>query len=1538
MKRLLLFAALSATIYNASAYDFSAVAPSGQTLYYNIVDGHAEIVRPSSGSPYSAYVSGDLIIPASVTYNGATYSVTVLSNSEGGTFRGCGGLISVTIPSSVTAIGNYAFYQCTGLEDVIFANGLQTIGKYAFQECHSLDSINLPNGLTTIGNGAFRFCSNLSHVIFPSSLTTIGESAFIQCPCKNIIIPDIVQIIGRWAFSGIRHIEYHGTASGAPWGAWSMNGFEEGTMIFEDSTKSRLITYFGDTCCVTIPYSVVTIGPRVFYGCSEIEWVVVPSNVVSIGEYAFHGCSSNLVVWMNPIQPPVIENGGSGSSIFDSTLFLIVPRVSYNTYTQTNSPYWRARKFMDTSYVSLYSGNILSGDQSKGFTSGNDTVVFPDTISIISATPYYGYHFSKWSDNNTNNPRTLSVSHDINLTAHFSDNYYNLSVNPNITTYGTCNGGGNYTYLSVRSFSANANYGYHFVQWNDGDTNNNRTITLTQDTIYTAIFAKNHYSVTGITTDSVKGFVSEGATVEYLDTVTLTATANYGYHFVRWNDNNTDNPRKIVATSNITKTAIFDYNQYSLNVQIDTSIHGTVNGTGNYNYLSERTINANANYGYYFTAWNDGDTSNPRTITLTQDTAFTALFAKNTYTITAISADSIKGTVTGSTSIAYLDSVTIIAIPNYGYHFTVWNDGNSDNPRTIVATGDILFTASFGFNQYIINLYADTNIHGAVDGSGYYNYLSGQTITATANYGYHFTAWSDGDTNNPRTITLTQDTQLVALFSKNLYSVAGETNDSVKGMVVGSDTVEYLDTVTLVAIPKYGYHFYYWRYTNDNGYSSYLYNTDTLYLIATRDKSATAYFTKNNYSISLFSDTVRGAVWGAGEYNYFSERTISATANNGYHFTAWNDGDTNNPRTITLTQDTIFTALFAKNIYSITAISADTIKGAVTGSTSIEYLDSVTIVAIPNYGYHFTAWNDGNTDNPRVIVATRDSLFTATFDHNQYTITLNVDTGIHGSVVGVGSYNYLSEQTITATANYGYHFTAWSDGDTNNPRTIILTQDTIFTALFAKNTYTITAISADTIKGSVNGSTSIEYLDSVTIVASPNYGYHFTAWNDGNADNPRVIVATRDSLFTATFDHNQYTITLNVDTGIHGSVVGVGSYNYLSEQTITAMANYGYHFTDWNDGDTNNPRTITLTQDTIFTALFAKNIYSITAISADTIKGAVTGSTSIEYLDSVTIMANPNYGYHFTTWDDGNTDNPRTIVATRDSVFAASFGYNQYTIALYVDTDVHGAVIGDGSYNYLSEQTITAMANYGYHFTGWSDGDTNNPRTIILTQDTALTALFAKNQYTLTLQSEDVAHGGVIGGGVFEYLDTVAIEATSVEHYHFVQWNDGNTDNPRQYVITRDDTIIATFAIDTHHVSVESCNIAFGSVGGSGDFEYGTPATVTATGYSGYQFVRWSDGSTYNPYTFAVLHDTTLVAIFEAETQGIDDAFPNAVNVYTIGSQIVVVTELKDEISIYDIVGRKVDGGRKTRFDVPASGVYLVKIGTLPTQKVVVVK
>ncbi len=149
-------------------------------------------------------------------------------------------------------------------------------------------------------------------------------------------------------------------------------------------------------------------------------------------------------------------------------------------------------------------------------------------------------------------------------------------------------------YGETCTIQATSNYGYHFLAWSDGSTANPRTITITQDTVIIALFAKNQYVVTGVANDSIKGCVTGSATVDYLDTVILTAVANYGYQFIRWSDYRTDNPLSIAATDNITKTAIFDLDQFNLTVQADTSIHGTCSGGGIYNYLTEQTIFASA--------------------------------------------------------------------------------------------------------------------------------------------------------------------------------------------------------------------------------------------------------------------------------------------------------------------------------------------------------------------------------------------------------------------------------------------------------------------------------------------------------------------------------------------------------------------------------------------------------------------------------------------------------------------------------------------------------------------------------------------------------------------------------------------------------------------------------------------------------------------------------------------------------------------------------------------------------------------------------
>ena len=415
------------------------------------------------------------------------------------------------------------------------------------------------------------------------------------------------------------------------------------------------------------------------------------------------------------------------------------------------------------------------------------------------------------------------------------------------------------------------------------------------------------------------------------------------------------------------------------------------------------------------------------------------------------------------------------------------------------------------------------------------------------------------------------------------------------------------------------------------------------------------------------------------------EDVITAIPNYGYHFAQWSDGVTDNPRTIVLTQDTTFTAEFAKNTYTITTESSNPQWGTTAGDNSALYLDEVEISATANYGYHFVKWNID--DNTGAISAARAYAIASALGAGETTTTQYT---IYGYVTGpYGTYRnsyYLSDSPdvpgnfiafkCASSVNIGQYVkvtgyltnykgntpetTAGSAITPNdlspfaNPCSFTLRSNISFVAEFAKNMYTITKNAEH---GTISGNTSAKYLDQVKLTANPDYGYHFTQWSDGNKENPRTFVLTQDTTFTAEFAKNTYTITTESSNPQWGTTAGDNSALYLEEVEISAIPNYGYHFVQWDDNNTLNPRSFTLTQDTTFAATFAKNVYTITLNNAE--HGSISGGTSAEYLDEVTLTANPDYGYHFTQWSDGNKENPRTFVLTQDTTFNAEFAIDR---------------------------------------------------------------------------------------------------------------------------------------------------------------------------------------------------------------------------------------------------------------------------------------
>jgi len=138
-------------------------------------------------------------------------------------------------------------------------------------------------------------------------------------------------------------------------------------------------------------------------------------------------------------------------------------------------------------------------------------------------------------------------------------------------------------------------------------------------------------------------------------------------------------------------------------------------------------------------------------------------------------------------------------------------------------------------------------------------------------------------------------------------------------------------------------------------------------------------------SSSSANDTIRIYSNGCDDYQTFIgpngiQLTMTANSDQWSHFVRWNDGNTDNPRTITTNGNADYTATFAKYIFSITKNAE---HGTISGNNYAENLDFVTLTVTPNYGYHFTHWSDGLKDNPRIFQITQDTTFTAEFAYDR---------------------------------------------------------------------------------------------------------------------------------------------------------------------------------------------------------------------------------------------------------------------------------------------------------------------------------------------------------------------------------------------------------------------------------------------------------------------------------------------------------------------------------------------------------------------------
>ena len=613
----------------ARAYDFSAMAPTGQTLYYNIVNGEAQVTSQIDSYPfYSYYPSGVLTIPSSVTYNGSTYTVTSIGDysfyncnsltsvtipngvaSIGGwAFSGCNGLTSITIPNGVTIINIEAFEYCSSLTSLSIPNGVTSISYGAFSHCSGLTSVTIPNSVTSIGYGAFQYCSALSSITIPSSVTAIGEGAFSNCTgLTAIIIPHSITSIGENAFGNCSSL----TSIVVNNGNTAYDSRQNCNAIIETATNTLIagcvnttipnsvtsignfaFNYCSGLTSIIIPNSVTSIGFAAFGHCVGLTSITIPNSVTSIGELAFLFCSGLISV---TIQDGVTSIGSSAFEHCYSLTTISIPNgvtsIGTTAFRECSSltsitlpagitsiEDYTFRDCNNLTSVIIPSGVTSIGWQAFKNCSSLDTVfMMPLEAPSLSSEAFYN-----------NASGRVFVLHGCSF-----DNYYNnsswtsfrnylreaiinfaLNISVNDYTLGAANiiaGPGNRNIRCDSSVVIQAtDYNGYFDHWSNGSTANPDTIYLVGDSTVIAYFT----GLTVLSSDSERGSASHLKIGDHMDRII--ATANYGYHFDHWSNGSTANPDTIHFVGDSTVIAFFERNTYHLSAEVNDASLGSL--------------------------------------------------------------------------------------------------------------------------------------------------------------------------------------------------------------------------------------------------------------------------------------------------------------------------------------------------------------------------------------------------------------------------------------------------------------------------------------------------------------------------------------------------------------------------------------------------------------------------------------------------------------------------------------------------------------------------------------------------------------------------------------------------------------------------------------------------------------------------------------------------------------------------------------------------------------------------------------------------
>ena len=288
-------------------------------------------------------------------------------------------LTELTIPDSVTAIADNAFYNCDSIESVSIGNGVTAIGWAAFYNCSNLKAVTMGNKVTAVGYGAFQNCDSLTDVTIGSKVTTIDAYAFYSCDSlKKVNIPDNVITIGDYAFYNCVQLEDVVIGNGVKTiGDYAFNDCDNLTDVTIGNNVETIYGYAFYDCdnlrTITIPDSVTAINAYAFYNCDSLESVILGNSVGSIGEKVFAGCGSLTKITVGSGVASIGQQAFSGCTKLSDVYISDVASwcgISFHSYDRTSNPLYYAGK--------LYlNGKLLT------------ELTIPDSVTAIADNAFY---------------------------------------------------------------------------------------------------------------------------------------------------------------------------------------------------------------------------------------------------------------------------------------------------------------------------------------------------------------------------------------------------------------------------------------------------------------------------------------------------------------------------------------------------------------------------------------------------------------------------------------------------------------------------------------------------------------------------------------------------------------------------------------------------------------------------------------------------------------------------------------------------------------------------------------------------------------------------------------------------------------------------------------------------------------------------------------------------------------------------------------------------------------------------------------------